>query len=50
MHEAEAPTSERTFRVEGITRVEGEGTLHLVVRGDEVVAARLEDLRATALL
>jgi sulfhydrogenase subunit alpha len=42
MHEAEAPTSERTFRVEGITRVEGEGTLHLVVRGDEVVAARLE--------
>ncbi|MGZ6255904.1 MAG: Ni/Fe hydrogenase subunit alpha [Candidatus Limnocylindria bacterium] len=46
MHEAEARPVERTFRVEGITRVEGEGTLHLVVRGSEVVDARLKIFEA----
>ena len=42
----ETPTFERTFRVEGITRVEGEGSLHLVVRGGEVTEARLKIFEA----
>ena len=42
----EAPAFERSFRVEGITRVEGEGTLHLVVRDGEVTEARLRIFEA----
>jgi sulfhydrogenase subunit alpha len=42
MQSAEAPSFERVFRVEGITRVEGEGSLHLVVKQGEVVEARLK--------
>ncbi len=42
----DAPAFERSFRVEGITRVEGEGSLHLVVRGGEVTEARLKIFEA----
>ena len=42
----ETPAFERSFRVEGITRVEGEGTLHLVVRDGEVTEARLRIFEA----
>jgi len=42
----EAPSFERSFRVEGITRVEGEGSLHLVVRDGEVTEARLKIFEA----
>ncbi len=42
----EAPSFERSFRVEGITRVEGEGSLHLTVRDGEVTDARLRIFEA----
>ncbi len=42
----EAPPFERAFRVEGITRVEGEGSLHLVVRDGAVTEARLKIFEA----
>ena len=41
MQAAERPSTERTFHVEGITRVEGEGSLHLTVRDGAVTEARL---------
>ncbi|OGO57369.1 MAG: hypothetical protein A2V85_15945 [Chloroflexi bacterium RBG_16_72_14] len=41
-----APGAEREFRVEYLTRVEGEGTLQLRVRGTEVVEARLKIFEA----
>jgi coenzyme F420-reducing hydrogenase alpha subunit len=41
-----APGAEREFRVEYLTRVEGEGTLQLRVRGAEVVEARLKIFEA----
>jgi hypothetical protein len=41
-----APGAEREFRVEYLTRVEGEGTLQLRVRGTEVVEARLRIFEA----
>ena len=41
-----APGAEREFRVEYLTRVEGEGTLVLRVRGTEVVEARLKIFEA----
>jgi sulfhydrogenase subunit alpha len=42
----DAPPFERSFRVEGITRVEGEGSLHLVVRDGAVTEARLKIFEA----
>ena len=42
----DAAAFERSFRVEGITRVEGEGSLHLVVRDGEVTEARLKIFEA----
>ena len=42
----QARTFERTFRVEGITRVEGEGSLHLLVRDGAVTEARLRIFEA----
>jgi coenzyme F420-reducing hydrogenase alpha subunit len=41
-----APGAEREFRVGYLTRVEGEGTLQLRVRGSEVVEARLKIFEA----
>jgi sulfhydrogenase subunit alpha len=41
-----APGAEREFRVGYLTRVEGEGTLQLRVRGTEVVEARLRIFEA----
>jgi coenzyme F420-reducing hydrogenase alpha subunit len=41
-----APGAEREFRVGYLTRVEGEGTLQLRVRGTEVVEARLKIFEA----
>jgi len=43
---AEAPGADREFRVGYLTRVEGEGTLSLRVRGGEVVEARLRIFEA----
>jgi sulfhydrogenase subunit alpha len=43
---AAAPGAEREFRVGYLTRVEGEGTLQLRVRGTEVVEARLRIFEA----
>jgi sulfhydrogenase subunit alpha len=42
----DAPGAEREFKVGYITRVEGEGTLSLKVRGSEVVEARLRIFEA----
>jgi coenzyme F420-reducing hydrogenase alpha subunit len=42
----DAPGAEREFKVPYITRVEGEGSLHLVVRDGEVTEARLRIFEA----
>ena len=42
----ESATFERSFHVEGITRVEGEGTLHLTVHDGQVTDARLKIFEA----
>jgi coenzyme F420-reducing hydrogenase alpha subunit len=46
MMTADASTFEREFRVEGITRVEGEGTLQLTVHDGTVTEARLKIFEA----
>ena len=46
MQTVERPSTERTFDVEGITRVEGEGSLHLTVADGKVTEARLSIFEA----
>lgn len=41
MHNATTNPETRTIRVEALARVEGEGALHLTLKGNEVVDARL---------